>query len=146
MIKKRAKVVFGIPRRRIWLVLLAMLFSLGCGQGPRGDISGKVTYRGKPLPLASSVTFLNVENNQVGSSMISAEGTYSMANVPAGPVRITVVTPPPLKGAGRRKGRKKGAPPPPPPMVVPVKYGDPNQSGLTYTVEPGKQEFDIDLK
>jgi hypothetical protein len=31
-------------------------------------------------------------------------------------------------------------------MRIPEKYRDPEQSGLTYTVKGGKQEFNIDLK
>jgi hypothetical protein len=170
--KKRAEAVLGIPSRWIGLVLPAILFSLGCG-GPTGDVSGKVTYLGKPLP-EGSVTFVDAENRVVGSSPLSTDGDYSVIKVPAGPVKITVtVTGPPVPwGKGKGKGidnsksklvyPPKGATPPeggnpeapkwkvlsprPPNVAIPDKYKMPDQSGLTYTVQPGKQEYTIDLK
>ena len=31
-------------------------------------------------------------------------------------------------------------------LTIPAKYSMPEQSGLTYTVQPGSQEYPIDLK
>ena len=159
MASKR-QVAFGIAKRRVWLVLSAVLFGLGCGGGPKGDISGKVTYLDKPLP-SGSVTFLDSAGHAVGSSPISTDGSYSINGVPVGPMKILVTTPadfsvnPKSKG-GAAKGKKpiksdpapsksKG-PPPIPPVAIPDKYSMPDRSDLTFTVQPGQQEFDIHLK
>jgi hypothetical protein len=159
---KRGEAAIGIRRCRSWLVLPALLFSLGCGS-PKGDVSGKVTYQNKPL-TGGTVTFFGAENRVVGSVPISDEGDYSMANVPVGPVKITVAappiiigdtagTPPPLsKGKGGKRGSKNEAKKRTkmreslPRVEVPAKYKMPEQSGLTYTVEPGKQVHAIGLK
>ncbi|HEY7424254.1 MAG TPA: carboxypeptidase-like regulatory domain-containing protein [Gemmataceae bacterium] len=158
---KRAEATFGVPRCWTWLVLPAILLSLGCG-GPKGAVSGRVTYLDKPLP-GGTVTFFGSENRVAGSSDISLDGIYSMVKVPTGPVTITVTAPtafirdpnapklPPVPtGKGeKQKGwekrivelRKTGIR-----LTIPAKYSMPEQSGLTYTVQPGSQEHNIDLK
>jgi hypothetical protein len=138
------------------------MLSAGCGT--KGEVSGTVTYQGKPLPVGN-VTFVDASSNQaLGSSTID-NGKYAISKVPAGPVKILVTTPPPQTAAGSRppsfmqkmiekKAKSQGmaAPsdesggPPTPQVTVPTKYGDPNQSGLTYTVQSGAQQHDIDLK
>jgi hypothetical protein len=159
---KRGETAFGIQMCRTWLVLPSLLFSLGCGD-PKGEISGKVTYQDKPIP-GGTVTFFGAEDRVVGSAPISAEGIYSVAKVPAGPVKITVTAPtivtrdpkaPPLsplptgKGTARRKAiekRERDMWESNIRMDIPAKYSMPDQSGLTYTVQPGKQEYPIELK
>jgi hypothetical protein len=161
--RKQVEAAFAIPRRRIWLVGPVILLSLGCGGGPKGDVSGKVTYLGKPLP-GGAVTFFGAENRVVGSSSVSAEGDYSMVKVPAGPVKITVTVmdvpvqfskdkgniagkvPSPPEGANPELPKWKPQQRSPNPVSIPAKYKMPDQSGLTYTVQPGKQEYSIDLK
>jgi hypothetical protein len=162
------KGVFGMLRLWTWLILPALLLCLGCG-GDKGDISGKVTYRDKPLP-AGTVTFFGPGDQVVGSSPISADGNYSITKVPVGPVRITVSAPaairnpsapPPPMGAKKKmmeeRTSKGGVDPRSRKEVeegrkylirldVPAKYGLPDQSGLTYTVQPGAQEHNIDLE
>jgi hypothetical protein len=153
--RKRGEEIFGMTRRRRhWLVLPALLLSLGCG-GPKGDISGKVIHRGKPLP-AGTVTFFNSEGQVVGSSQISDKGDYVMTRVPPGPVKITVAAPytipnpaaPPAKG-GKTKKDVKTVRQEESSVIrldVPAKYSMPDQSGLTYTVQPGAQEHNLDLQ
>jgi hypothetical protein len=150
------------------MVLLAALLASGCG-GKKGDVSGTVTYQGKPLP-SGTITFLDARNEAVGSSPIT-DGKYTIYQVPVGPVKVLVTTPPPLPPNLRppppnpareamreamikkKTGGKSSAPPPapsddrpPPPVRIPDKYGLADQSDLTYTVQPGKQEHAIDLK
>ena len=52
-------------------------------------------------------------------------------------MRITVQTPPVPRG----KFAKFGIPS----IEVPKRYAEPKESGLTYTVKPGPQTFDIKL-
>jgi hypothetical protein len=145
--------VFGMPRLGTGLALSALLLCLGCG-GPKGDVSGKVTWRSKPLP-AGTVTFFGPEDRVIGNSQISADGEYTIPKVPAGPVRITVTVPPSVRDPSApppsKGGKKKGKD-----LTeerrsiirldVPAKYRMPDQSGLTYTVQPGPQEHNIDLQ
>jgi hypothetical protein len=148
------------PSCRWVLVLLLLSPLVGCGKGT-GFVTGKVTYQDKPLP-SGSVTFYGA-NGQTDSSSITAEGHYTIPRAPVGPVKVTVVTglppagpPPVIKGPGGDKPAKHpgegktGAPAGTGSarhhVVLPRKYEDPEQSGLTFTVTGGKQTIDIPLK
>lgn len=143
----------------LWLVLLVVLAESGCG-AKKGDVSGTVTYQGKPLPLGT-VTFMDANNESLGSSPIT-QGKYAIAKVPVGPVKVLVSTPPPLTGNAprhplfkakpRAESPKKAKPgerlSPDPSSVTPIpeKYRSPDQSDLTYTVTPGENTFNIELQ
>jgi len=128
-----------------------------------------VIYKGQPLP-GGIVTFLTKDNHSV-SATIQEDGTYEITKVPTGSVTICVETeslnpvmPPAQAGMGVRKeqgfimpesmrGRvpKEMARPEEPPLTgkyvkIPKKFTDPEQSGLTYVVQRGKQVHDIELK
>jgi len=123
----------------------------GCGKRT-GVVTGKVTHQG--TPLTSGAVVFHGPNGQSDSGNIDAQGNYTVSQAPIGPVKVTVdpgpARLPPPRNTGPRKeskhpGEKEGAPPPPPPrrVVIPEKYKDPNQSGLTFTVTGGQQTFDI---
>jgi hypothetical protein len=152
------RTLLRVPRSRFGVVLLAALLGTGCGGG-KGEVSGTVTYQGKPLPLGT-VTFMGTDNQSVGAAAIT-EGKYAMAKVPAGPVKIIVAVPPYSEDPRPRRQRKhfgkeppkdvpasQAAPPPKfaPRFVIPEKYANPDQSGLTYTVQPGNQMHNIELE
>lgn len=150
------------PPRMVLAVLFVPLF-VGCGS--KGTVSGKVFYQGKPLP-GGTVTFL--EDTGAFHSVIHEDGSYRIAGVPPGNATITVSTPDPPKQASsspmakamkNAKGWKGEIPPEEMAkhmgdpeagkrryMAIPSKYKDPKQSGLTYTVKSGSQNFDIQLK
>lgn len=157
------RIALPISRCCFGLVLLAALLGAGCGGASKGNVSGTVTYQGKPLPHGS-VNFLSDQNEVLVSAAIN-EGKYTAFKVPAGPAKLTVSTPPQPKSKARplsKKGpnwRKKPAPSGAEPIeekappqkrtastiLIPAKYTDPNQSGLTYTVQPGDQVHNIEL-
>jgi hypothetical protein len=142
---------------RAGLVLAAVLLAVGCG-GSKGSVSGKVTYKNKPL-TKGGVSFID-EKGHVYRSEIGSDGSYSVSKIPPGPAKITVITPgafrmpktaggPPKgvdaagstgtgSGSGMGAGADTGS--------LPEKYKDPDTSGLTYTVTTGDQKHDIDLK
>jgi hypothetical protein len=137
------------------LLCLAALALAGCGPAA-GTISGKVTYKDKPLP-GGSVTFLT-SDQKVKSATIGTDGTYQIAGVTVGPAKIGVS--PPAAPTALPKGMKMDAskmggapegsavalPPDTKPVALPPQYQDPAKSGETYTVTAGKQEHDIHLK
>ena len=131
-----------------WRGAVALAISLlvlsGVGCGGKATVTGQVTYRGNPLP-SGSVNFFDAHQNIVGTATI-ANGSYSIANVPPGSVKISVTTPlvPPTD---RRHPPPKDMPGGQlaPSMPIPLKYGNPEQSGLAYEVQPGKQEHKIEL-
>lgn len=138
------------------LSLLALIFA-GCGQR-MGEVSGSVSYKGKALP-SGQVMFFGADKQLIASSSI-VEGKYKILKVPPGPVKIGVTTPPPPPPGNREAKQnapnrqadqnappqgRKGMPPPLESIAIPPKYGNPEQSGLTYEVKPGSQEHPIEL-
>src|SRR5262245_35060772 len=98
----------------ILLLVLSVVF--GCGPGS-ATVTGKVTYKGKPV-VSGTVVMLGSDERMV-SAEIKADGQYVLAGVRSGKVRIGVSSPPPAQdghGGGRRGGDKSsgGAPPPAP--------------------------------
>src|SRR5262245_32141293 len=129
----------------------------GCGKG-RSTVSGKVSYKGKSV-VWGTVTLIASDNVQyVGD--ITPEGTYSVPNVPAGPVKVGVSSPKP--GGVNRKPRAKGtaeftvdrtASPPDKPMPdpgkwfeIPLALADPTTSGLTGEVKSSSTTINLELK
>jgi hypothetical protein len=146
------------PRR--WLLVLAFVVLPGViGCGPRvGSVTGTVSYKGTPLK-GGNLAFVTANNQSFGSP-IGEDGHYAVNKVPAGPVKITVETaslkqeamsarkyaPPP--GAAVPEGYKMSDPTAARRDYVPIpgKYATVDQSGLSYTVTPGTQTFDVKLE
>lgn len=142
------------------LVLLALI---GCGGGNKvGTVSGKVTYKGEAL---RGGTLAFVPKNAGGVvATIDPEGNYTVTNVPVGEAKITVQTFPATGGPPAMKGKAPPKMPQAPAdqkmpdlydfagkakkghMKIPEKYGDPEKSGLTYTVSAGSQTHNIKLE
>jgi hypothetical protein len=139
---------------------LLCLFLIGlAGCAGKGEVSGKVTYKGQSVP-AGRVTFLCQAGDNRAMSTAIQDGRYTILDCPAGPVKISVETFPPVNAApdagptGMPKGITSGFSPPkadpyasPPGQYVqlPPRYANPDKSGLTYTVTAGKQEHPLDL-
>jgi hypothetical protein len=101
-----------------------------------GRVSGKVKLDGQPLK-SGIVTFLGQDGYRA-SCAIAPDTTYTFDNVPVGPISIAVC---PRVPPGLRKNKE----PDPEGVEIPVTYGNPEKSGLRYTVKPGSQNFDIIL-
>jgi hypothetical protein len=123
-----------------------LLFILGC-PGSVGTVSGKVYYGGKPLS-GGTVTFYPEKGGGFVAG-VGSDGSYMVVNVPAGGVKIAVQVPQapprrrPDKGGGKqapgyeKEIQEHSAAP------VPAEYADPGKSGLSLTVERGRQTHDI---
>jgi hypothetical protein len=144
-------------------MLLLGLFLSGCdrsGLGSEEEVSGKVTYKGKPVP-GGQVTFIT-SKGYTFTGVIDPEGNYKLRS-PVGEVRIAVDNrmlkssqPSPME-LRRQMGMKPAADvnvdevKPSAPAVtgtyvyLPPKYYSPDTSGLTYTVKSGSQTHDIEL-
>ena len=145
-------------KRSIFAGLVATSFLALCGCGDStSDVSGKVTYQGKPLK-GGSITFVAQRGSVSGS--IKEDGSYSIAKVPTGDVKICVDT------EALNPGKKSKAPKITPPagqsapegtygggddptkkyMKIPEKYASPDTTDLTVKVESGKLEHNLELK
>jgi hypothetical protein len=136
------------PQRRRALVLLVVLAIIGCGKHKNeGEVSGTVTYQGKPLPLGT-ISFMDSSNHWLASSPIH-NGTYPIQTqvplkLPVGPVKITLTTP--GSSSGERLPNVKNKRGEPISLnSIPAKYASADQSGLTYTVKPGANTYNIEL-
>jgi hypothetical protein len=147
------------------LVVLAGLALAGCAR-TKAPVSGSVKYKGKALP-SGVVSFVS-SDNQVASGQIGADGSYSIPAVTVGPAKVSVQVATPGKRSmmmGPPGGEKKmtsagpkdmaersaittgeGAGTPVAVVQIPLEYANPDTSGLTFTVQPGANTFNIDLK
>lgn len=142
-------------RPTAFVALVAFTVLTGCGGGkPTGDLSGKVTYKGKPVVLGT-VTVYDSEKKAYQGGI--DQGSYTVKNVPEGSVEIIVMSPNPGGTADAiaedprrpkrdtRPGEEKAAPVVGW-MALPKKYEDTKTSPLKTTVKAGPNPFDLELK
>jgi hypothetical protein len=158
----------GLGRRGCWFGLLFVLtLPAGCG-GSQGTVSGQVLFHGKPLPGGRVIFRPDDSSKNTVTAQLDENGRYE-ATLPAGAVKIAVdnrelrrlpsaprpalppgvTLPPPSKsGAGSPAPPPENTPPKLPGNYIPIppRYCDVDASGLTYTVKPGTQSYDIELK
>jgi hypothetical protein len=135
-----------------FLGLLTLLALAGCSS-KTGTISGKVLLNGQPLP-GGDVSFVSVDQTgKVLSSQaapIQSDGSYSIAKVPIGPVKITVEGKAgiPKLDPAKMNIPKTALPPIRQESAVPVprRYGKLETTDLALTVQGGSQEHNIELK
>lgn len=138
------------------VMALLMLAAGGCAAG-RGDVSGKVTYKGKALVLGT--VQLQAADKTLLQANIGNDGSYSIPGVPVGEARFAVSSTNPqgpdsqplARGERGERGERQATPPKAAPPVagwfpIPSEYGDINKSRLAYTVKKGPNTYDIDLK
>jgi hypothetical protein len=135
-------------RPAVWLGVLA-LAAAGC-QG-KGDVSGKVSYKGKPL-VWGTVTFEGKDGG-LHYCNIASDGSYSVSGVAIGEAKVAVSSINPKSSdfvAIQREGSKKPPPPPRPAVTgwfpIPAKYDTPFKSGLVYAIKGGENQIDIVLE
>ena len=132
------------------LAALAALLALAAtGCGGHGDVSGKVTYKGKAL-VWGTVQFEG-SDKMVKQDNINSDGTYSISGVATGEAKAAVSSINP-KSSDFQVRQAEGRPPPKPrPEVkgwfpIPAEYQDLSKPRLTYTVKSGQNTIDIELK
>lgn len=133
-------------------IVFFMLASVGCGKSPteQGEVTGTVSYQGKPLP-GGSISFLSERGFQ-SSAVISPEGHFRIKSV-VGPCKVTIDNRMLSKDQRNRGPRLKSSPPgtTAPATVegtyvpLPDKYLSFEKSGLTCEVQKGSQTRDFPL-
>jgi hypothetical protein len=131
-----------------------LLTFAGCGG--TGDLSGKVSYNGKPL-VVGSVLLIGVDNKPRTTWI--EDGTYHFAGVPVGEAKIAVFSPDPAEvEARRRRSSARRSPPrqqdaPRPPAVdnsswfpIPAEYSDIDHPELRATINRGPNTYDLEMK
>ena len=142
-------------------MLTALSVLIGCGGeaelGGTTAVTGTVTHNGQPVEGAT-VTFSPTGEGRAASGMTGADGRFTLTTLTAADGVM-----PGAYNVGISKTAAQGAmtaeeseaylkqhnQPPPPPVVkdvLPVKYKNPMQSGLTATVsEGGENDFTFEL-
>lgn len=139
----------GFLSRHIRLCLLVLslvvLAAGGCG-GKTASVSGKVIYKGKPLP-GGFVNFMSEgEKSTVKTSQIKEDGSYSVSGLPVGSAKISVQGLAARRLASLPGQGDKNDTPQQKEVAVPPKYGNTETSGLKYEVKSGSQSYDIKLE
>jgi hypothetical protein len=130
--------------RHLGLCVALLTAGLAAAQDKKPDpakgneVSGKISYNGKPLP-SGTVTFVSKDGKTTVAGTIAADGTYKVL-LPAAEYGIAITTdPPPVKKDDKDPPKKV------PVLKIPAKYGDVKTSGLLYKVAKGNQSFNIEL-
>ena len=138
-----------------YLVTSAVGLAIISCSAQKAVVSGTVRFKGRPLP-AGTVLFHGTDG-RVEHSLISEEGKYTISDAPIGIVSITVkshgAAPPKLPSS---KGKSLPIPRELAPrdedlrnnhyVPIPDRYLNPDTSGLTFEVHPGRQSRDIELE
>jgi len=118
---------------------------IGCNRSSQeARVSGRVTLDGNPIG-PGTVVFAPVAGGKPATGSIDASGNYSMntsRELGLGAGKYTVA-------ASIRElpqNVKRSDRPPPGKLRIPEKYEDSTASGLEFTVEPGQNTIDIELK
>jgi hypothetical protein len=128
------------------VVAAAAVWVAGCGPAV-GTVSGTVTQNGRPVPDVT-LSFVSPDGT-VNTAQVGTDGTYTVANVPVGPVQVTVQS---TRAVGEseqeviKKGKSGVAPKAASKVGLDPKFGDPQTSGLSLTVKAGDNKYDVDLK
>ena len=120
---------------------LMLLLLVGCRENKLSEVSGSVTYDGKPLEQGS-IAFVPVDGMAQSGGGAIIQGKYVARNVPAGMAKVRIT-------GAQVTGEKKmdyGANPQTvitATEMLPAKYNTATE--LTYEVKPGNQIKDFDL-
>lgn len=136
-------------------VAAALLAAPGCGPA-RTDVTGTVSYKGKPV-VYGTVSVIGLDQMTYYGT-IRENGTFSVSGVPVGALKLGVFSPdpyfePPISAAEKARHeearRASGIPIPPKPpkgkwFQLPGKYADPLSSGLT--AEASAKNASVELR
>jgi hypothetical protein len=132
--------------RGLLMVGLIVCFAIGCGRKgglETAPVTGKVTYKGKPLPNGT-VMFVPAEG-PAATGEIAADGTYHLSTYGSddgavlGQHKIAITA---LADMSNLLPEQRN---PLPPSLIPDKYMSQDTSGLTAEVKRGENKVDLEL-
>jgi hypothetical protein len=129
------------------LLVAAFLALAGCQGGNRpATVSGKVTYLGRPI-TSGVVVLVGADGKTSTPGAVGPDGTYRIAQAPAGTVRVAFDNPPPQRVAPGNPEARDAALAAARYVWTPLQYRDPARSGLTLELKRGMNpNRDIELK
>jgi hypothetical protein len=151
-----AKVAYRVWGGVAGFGVLLMVVGLFFLSRPTCNVTGKVTFRGKPVYTGSVI--IVGKDGVAAAGPIETDGTYVVQKAPVGEVTVGVVskdpvylhrisqlrssrTPIPASALSTPTGldRKKWFP-------IPKEYEEPVRSGLSLSIKKGDNQYDIELK
>ena len=125
-----------------WFLVLPLL--VGCSSGPaKGDVRGKVTFKGKAVK-EGSVTFLNTKEGGAAEAQIGAEGAYAVqGGVVVGEYVVEIK--PLIHIVDTDPGKSPPAPVEKAAPDIPKKYRMQGTTTLKASVKPGKNEINFEM-
>jgi hypothetical protein len=138
-----------VARRHLCLGVAVLLSLAAAGCSGQGDVSGKVSYKGKPL-VWGTVQFEG-SDNLIRQANINSDGTYAIHGVAIGQAKLAVSSVNPQSSDFQTRQVEGRPPPKPRPKVagwfpIPEKYDTPHKSGLVYMIKRGENKYDIELE
>jgi hypothetical protein len=130
------------PRLRQHAIGLLFLAALaGCGS-KLSTVSGKITYRDKPV-TRGQISFIAADG-QSASTTLDADGGYTVAQVPRGELTVIISS---FEAEGAEKLGIKILPKAPKlRSLVPERYNEAETSPLKVMVKSSHHRYDFDLK
>ena len=131
---------------RIFGILATMVLMVGCSGGssapPTGQVTGKITFRGKPVTVGT-ITFSPVSGGPNAYGTIQPDGSYELSTDTSiggdgaivGKHKIAIRA---------QKATKPGTMAAP--LLLPRGFENPDKSGLTAEVKAGKNVLDIECE
>jgi hypothetical protein len=117
----------------------------GCRSQPEANtVSGTVRFNDKVLTYGS-IAF-HYDSGRPFKVVIRTDGSYTISNPPLGKVKVVVSTGPPPIAIAAPGGNKGGELSKFEKIDIPAHYSDPEKTDLRYTVTPGQNRFDVNLK
>jgi hypothetical protein len=126
-------------------VALVVLVMIGCGGTYDSSVSGTVTLDGAAVPRGT-VAYYPKSAGPIAYSPIESDGSYRIRTgreegLKAGEYQVTVTA----NEASAQLESKTGGPMPPGKSLTPLWYRSKDSSGLTFTVERGSNEINLEL-
>jgi hypothetical protein len=149
-----------ISVRLFCLSLACVVFMPGCGggdkayDGPTGTVTGKVTFKGDPIPEGSAVVFQPKSGEGLpASGAIGSDGSFKLSaknsfSIPVGIYKISISPPRPkdLTDEEAMNASMKGKNSDTEFKEIPEKYRNPATSGETFEVKEGENSYTLDMK
>ena len=118
----------------------------GCSRGPAvGEVSGKVTFGGKPV-TEGTITFINPTTGYAAEASLQQDGSYVVVTPEGGLVvgDYRVLVNPPIY-VDRSNPRTPPSPVERPAANIPEKYRNQGRTPLRATVKTGPNTFNFDM-
>ncbi|MSR31093.1 MAG: hypothetical protein EXR99_06245 [Gemmataceae bacterium] len=124
----------------------ALLLFPGCSQGPKlVSVEGAVTYQGKLVPMGS-IVFVPSNGGPNAEGNIGKDGKFHLLTRDLGPGAVIGEHKVMIIALEDSPGLLPEDTRPLKPPLIPIKYSDLNQSGLTAKVEDKANVINFDLK